>query len=268
MGSSTKTSSGRPTRAMARPSRCCWPPDRRRYGVRPHSWSASRSTSSSGVERVRVQPSDVAEHLVGADPAPGAAGLQHHADPGHQSAVVGDRVEPEHADPTLVRAAIALAGLQRRRLAGAVGAEHGGDGVARDLQGEAVDGRLAAVGHAEIGDLDGGRHGRQSTEQRSRLPQIARPVADVADHVSGREAWNTSSGDDDEQRDLEDGPEDAERVVVRRQVVAEWCSLQHSFQLALGLGARRSPRPRSPASWKAQSSALSGCSGSSGSRWP
>ena len=86
VGSSTNTSSGRPTSAIARPRRCCWPPESRRYGVRPQSASPSRSTSIGRVERVRVQRGDVLEHLHGAYAAPGAAALQHHADPGEQLA--------------------------------------------------------------------------------------------------------------------------------------------------------------------------------------
>ena len=84
-------------------------------------------TSSVEVERVGVQPGDVAQHLVGAHAAPGAAALEHHADPGEQRAPVAHRVEPEHAHRPRLRAPVALGGLERRGLAGAVGAEHGGD---------------------------------------------------------------------------------------------------------------------------------------------
>ncbi len=82
---------------MARASRCFWPPERRRYGVRPHSSSPSRSREHGRVERVGVQPGDVPQHLVGADTGPGAALLEHHADPGEQGPPVAARVEPEHA---------------------------------------------------------------------------------------------------------------------------------------------------------------------------
>ncbi len=50
------------------------------------------------VERVGVQARDVAQHLVGADAAPGAAALEHHPDPGEQVASLPDRVEAEDAD--------------------------------------------------------------------------------------------------------------------------------------------------------------------------
>ena len=64
----------------------------------------------------------------------------------------------------------ALAGLERGRLAGAVGPEDGGDAAALDGQAEAVDGGLVAVPHDESVDLDrrrGGRgqgHARQSRD--------------------------------------------------------------------------------------------------------
>ena len=74
-----------------------------------------------------MQPGDVVEHLHGAHAAPGAAALEHHADAGEQVAAVADRVEAEHPDRALLRSPVALAGLQRGGLAGAVGPEHGGD---------------------------------------------------------------------------------------------------------------------------------------------
>ena len=49
---------------------------------------------------------------------------------GSRSRAVADRVEAEHPDRALLRGAVALAGLQGGGLAGAVGAEHGGDGAA------------------------------------------------------------------------------------------------------------------------------------------
>ena len=56
------------------------------------------------VQRVRVQGGDVAQHLRRADPAPGAAVLQHHADPGEQLAGLAPRVEPEDPDRARLRA--------------------------------------------------------------------------------------------------------------------------------------------------------------------
>ena len=74
------------------------------------------------------------QHLHGADPGPGAAVLQHHADAGEQRAALALRVEPEHRARALLRLAVALAGLQRRRLAGAVGAEDRGDRAASTVR--------------------------------------------------------------------------------------------------------------------------------------
>jgi hypothetical protein len=47
VGSSRKTSSGRPTSAIASDSRCCSPPERRRNRVRSNFRSPSRSSSMS-----------------------------------------------------------------------------------------------------------------------------------------------------------------------------------------------------------------------------
>ncbi|SKV96407.1 Protein of uncharacterised function (DUF1602) [Mycobacteroides abscessus subsp. abscessus] len=48
VGSSRKTSSGRPTSAHASARRCCCPPDSRRYGVRAASVRPSVSNSHCG----------------------------------------------------------------------------------------------------------------------------------------------------------------------------------------------------------------------------
>src|SRR4029077_11266961 len=64
--------------------------------------------------------------------------------------------ETEHLHPPGVCPTVALAGLQRRRLAGAVGAEHGGDRVALDGEREVVDGGLVAVTHHQAVEQDGG----------------------------------------------------------------------------------------------------------------
>ena len=84
VGSSTKTSSGRPTTAIARPRRCCWPPESRRYGVRPHGTEPEPLAEGVDVERVGVQGGDVPQHLHRVHPAPRAALLEHHADAGEQ----------------------------------------------------------------------------------------------------------------------------------------------------------------------------------------
>ncbi len=88
-------------------------------------------------EGLGVQPGEVTEHLVGAGTAPCPAGLQHDADPGEELGALADRVEAEDTHRAALRAAVALAGLERRGLACAVRAQHGGDGVRLDLEGAA-----------------------------------------------------------------------------------------------------------------------------------
>ena len=57
-----------------------------------------------------MQLRDVVQHLHRPDPAPRAAALQHHADPGEQVGPVADRVQPQHAD----RCRAAACGSPRR----------------------------------------------------------------------------------------------------------------------------------------------------------
>ena len=118
-------------------------------------------------QAVRVQAGDVLEHLHRADAAPGAAALEHHADAGEQRAAVAHRVQAEHPDRALLGPAVALAGLQRGGLAGAVGTEHRRDRRPLDREGESVDGDLVAVPHHQAVDGDGrggSGHGRQSRD--------------------------------------------------------------------------------------------------------
>ena len=121
------------------------------------------------VERVRVERGHVLQHLHGAYAAPGAAALQHDADPGEQLRPVALRVEPEHADRAALGRPVALAGLERRGLARAVGSEHGGDRSPRHLERQPVDGHLVAVRHHQTVDLDGGGGGLARTDSRCAL---------------------------------------------------------------------------------------------------
>ena len=132
VGSSRNTSSGRPTTAIASESRCCWPPDSRRYAVRPADPSPRRSTRAADVERVRVQRGHVPQHLLGLDAGVDPALLEHHADPWPQGARVAARVEAEHPDAARVGPAVALAGLDGRGLARAVRPEDRGDRAGLD----------------------------------------------------------------------------------------------------------------------------------------
>jgi muramoyltetrapeptide carboxypeptidase LdcA involved in peptidoglycan recycling len=109
-----------------------------------------------GVERVGVQGGHVLEHLHGAYAAPGAPALQHDTDPGEQLGAVALGVAAQHPHGAALRDPVTLAGLERCRLAGAVGAEHGGDRSPRDLERQPVDGHLVAVRHHQAVDDAGG----------------------------------------------------------------------------------------------------------------
>ena len=117
--------------------------------------------------RVGVHARDVLQHLRGGHAGRQTAVLEHHADPGAQLARVVDGVEPEHAHGARVGPAQALAALDRRRLAGTVRPQDGGDGAGPCDEVEAVDDGAVAVALDETGDLDGllgdggGGHGRR-----------------------------------------------------------------------------------------------------------
>jgi hypothetical protein len=80
--------------------------------------------------------------------------LEHEPDTRPQRRGVGPRVEPEHPHLAGVRAAVALAALDRRGLAGTVGAEQPEHLSGPDVEGEPVDGERLAVplGEATRGD--------------------------------------------------------------------------------------------------------------------
>ena len=90
-----------------------------------------------------------------------AAVLQHHADARAQVAGLRDRVEPEHAHGPVVGLAQALAALDRRGLARAVGSEDGGDLAVVGDEVEPVDDGTAAVALDEPGDLERGGVGHE-----------------------------------------------------------------------------------------------------------
>ncbi len=122
-------------------------------------------TQDVHVEGLGVQPGDVAHHLHGTHARPGATVLEHHPDPGEQVPSLPLGVQPQDRDRSLLRSAVALAGLQRGGLAGAVRTEHRGDRVPVDGQVEVVHGQLVAVAHHQAPDRDrrsrhvGGRAG-------------------------------------------------------------------------------------------------------------
>ena len=76
-----------------------------------------------------------------------------------------------------LRAAVALAGLQGGGLAGAVGAEHGGDGAAVDRRGTARRRRPCRRTHHQAVDHDGRRRGSRAPRQSRNPPRRPRSAA-------------------------------------------------------------------------------------------
>jgi hypothetical protein len=82
--------------------------------------------------------------------------LEHDAEPGAPGLVAAGRVDAEHLHVAVGAAAEALEDLDGGGLAGAVGAEQGGDPAGFDLEVESGEHRLGAVAHAQIGHDDRG----------------------------------------------------------------------------------------------------------------
>ncbi len=91
------------------------------------------------IQRVGRVGGHQVQHLAGPGRGIAAAALQHHPDPRAQFGVVGDRVQAQDLDGARVGPDEALAHLDRRGLAGTVGAEQGQHLGAVDLEVEVVD---------------------------------------------------------------------------------------------------------------------------------
>ena len=76
------------------------------------------------------------------------------ADDAPKRVAVVPRLEPEDADRAGIRRSQPADGLDRRRLAGTVGAEDGEDLALLDREGDSVDRRAVAVALDEVGDFD------------------------------------------------------------------------------------------------------------------
>ena len=156
VGSSSATSSGRPTSASASPRRCRSPPDMRRYRVRAACPSSPTSVKQL-VRRARVaveravEPQHLARRHPRVDPA---AALEHQPDPRPVVPRGRRRIGPEDADRSAIGSPVALEDLDRRRLAGAVRPEERERLAAGDPERDAVDDRPAAVALDEPLDLD------------------------------------------------------------------------------------------------------------------
>ena len=159
VGSSRKSSSGRPMIPRATSRRRRWPPE---------------SLSPAGV--ALLGQADGLDHLpdvardAGSTRRSGATasatrqvgqvagGLQHDAEPRAPVPVAVVRVVAQHLDVPAVALAVALEDLHGRRLAGAVGAEQGDALADLDVEVEAVDGRQVAVVLGEAADADRAGH--------------------------------------------------------------------------------------------------------------
>ena len=108
VGSSSSATSGRPTRATARPSRCRSPPDSRRYGVRRHGPQPDQVEQLVGVARVGVEGGVLAERLARPCPDVEAAVLEHQADPRAERAAAACRVRAEDPHQPRVGRPVAL----------------------------------------------------------------------------------------------------------------------------------------------------------------
>ena len=92
----------------------------------------------------------LAQRLADREVAGEAAALQQDAGAAPDRGAVGDRVQPEHADLTAGRGGQPFEHFERRGLAGAVGAEQGGDRAGRDVEVDAAD-RLVRRGSLPVG---------------------------------------------------------------------------------------------------------------------
>ncbi len=111
-----------------------------------------------GVLGARVVRGEQAEGLPGGDAWVDAALLQHHADAAGEGLVVAPRVEPQHPHRAGGGGAVALEGLHRAGLAGAVGPEQSEHLAGLGVHRQPVHRSERTVPDAEIGHLDS-RHG-------------------------------------------------------------------------------------------------------------
>jgi hypothetical protein len=150
VGSSRNTSSGRPYDGAREGETLLLPAGQSPVGRPGRVGEAEDVHEPRRIQRVRGICRHQFQHLASARGRIAAAALQHHPDTLTQLGVVGDGIEPENPDAAGVRAQEALAHLDRRGLAGAVGPEQSQHLGVLDLQIETVDGsgRPISLGHA------------------------------------------------------------------------------------------------------------------------
>ena len=107
------------------------------------------------VARVRVEVGEVPQRLARRDVAVHARRLQDDADALAQLPRMLLRIVAEHGDDPGRARPVALEDLDRGRLPGAVGPEQAEDLADGDLEVEAPDGLVLAVGLAQVADEDG-----------------------------------------------------------------------------------------------------------------
>ena len=90
--------------------------------------------------------------------------LEHDADRADQLAVLGNGIESEDGDGSLVGSPVPLKGLDGGGLARAVGTQEGEHLSVAHVEIEVVDGGLVSVAHDESGDADGSVHGPHATD--------------------------------------------------------------------------------------------------------
>ena len=162
VGSSRNSSSGSPTRAQATASRCFWPPESLPTQASAFSSSDTRRDGLVGVEAAAVEAAEQRERLADGQLLGEARLLQRDADAFPDGGVVAAPAQAEDLDLAGGRGEQPFEDLDRRGLAGAVGAEQA-EALARlDGQVEAAQRPRPAAGRVglhEIRAADGGGHG-------------------------------------------------------------------------------------------------------------
>src|SRR5690625_7957967 len=116
------------------------------------------------------------QHLLGADPGPLSTALQHDTHSRTQLFGVGDRIQAKDAYRTSLRAAETLAGLDRRGLAGAIGAQNRCDRTGLYRQIDVIDGHHIAVPHVQAADVYGGGWGPDAGLTSTHAGSVQRAV--------------------------------------------------------------------------------------------
>ena len=126
-----------------------------RPGCRPCRPCPTRSShASAAAARDVVERGEGVQLLAGGQPLEERRGLELHPDPRQQRPVARPRRLPEHADRPGVRLAEPLDHLERRRLAGPVGAEDAEELTLGHLEAHAVDSPELPVRLRQVADLD------------------------------------------------------------------------------------------------------------------